>query len=110
MFSDCGTNFQEVKNMLTAFEEQQNIRLEKYAAHIKHVDWEFSPARSPHMNGAVESMIALTKNAFAKVQREINGRKEKLTDVMFRFYLCEVTGMLNGRSLCFDQLTIQTCS
>jgi transposase InsO family protein len=99
IFSDNGTNFVGAKSIIQEHRAKQNNVLPPNER-MEGIQWEFSPARSPHTNGAVERMVKMVKTAFQRVRHELLTIRPKLTDPMFRHYLVRVSAILNDRPLC----------
>ena len=92
--SDNGTNFTGAdRELATALKnlDQKKIINELIA---KRIEWTFSPPLTPWMNGAVESIVKMTKRALRAITKERNFKEESL-----HTYLIEVESILNSRPL-----------
>jgi len=99
IITDNGTNFVGANNKLREICERWNRELLAKGCVIRPIDWDFGPARAPHMQGAVERMVALMKTAIKKVLLMIRSQIHKLNDFQIRAILMEVIGLLNNRPL-----------
>lgn len=97
--TDNGTNFVGSNNKMKNEVEIWNRKLEAKGIIKKPIEWDFGPARAPHMQGAVESLIRLVKTAMKKVLYMLRTKTEVLNDFALRGILMEVAGLLNNRPL-----------
>jgi hypothetical protein len=97
--TDNGTNFVGCKNRMKDVVETWNHILEARGKIRKPIEWDFGPARAPHMQGAVESLVKLVKTAMKKVLYMLRTKTEILNDFALRGILNEVAGLLNNRPL-----------
>ncbi|XP_057310467.1 uncharacterized protein LOC130648433 [Hydractinia symbiolongicarpus] len=92
--SDKGTNFvgadRELRELVTNLNETK-LRKELTKNSIK---WKFNPPFSPWMNGAMESMVKITKRALKATVRDRVFTEEEL-----RTFLTEVEATINSRPL-----------
>lgn len=100
IYSDQGTNFKCIANYIQEKLPQVNdIRLKAGLSPISF-QWEFSPARAPHMNGSIERMIGLVKKGLKKFEEIMKIRLSNLNDEEFRNVVYEIMGYVNNRPLC----------
>lgn len=92
--SDNRTNFvgadRELRELVTNLNE---TKLRKELTK-NSIEWKFNPPFSPWMNGAMESMIKITKRALKAIVRDRVFTEEEL-----RTFLTEVEATINSRSL-----------
>ena len=97
VFSDNGRNFVSAeKELKSAYLRSMKEALRPFAL-SKGIDWSFNPPLAPHMGGAWERMIGVTK----KVLRSIlsKGSVVRLTDEILHTVFCEAEAIVNGRPL-----------
>jgi transposase InsO family protein len=100
IYSDMGTNFVGgYKEIIESYNDHNKKLIEQGIEPLKII-WENSPAKASHMNGCIERLIGLTKNALHKMEDMMNKKLYHLDDESFRAYICEVIGILNNRPLC----------
>lgn len=100
IYSDMGTNFVGgYKELILCFNEQ-NKKLIEQGMEPLNITWINSPAKASHMNGCVERLIGLTKNALKKMEQMMSKKLYHLDDESFRAFICETIGILNNRPLC----------
>ncbi|XP_057317068.1 uncharacterized protein LOC130660791 [Hydractinia symbiolongicarpus] len=94
IISDNGTNFvgadRELRELVTNLNE---TKLRKELTK-NSIEWKFNPPFSPWMNGAMESMVKITKRALKAIVRDRVFTKEEL-----RIFLTEVEATINSRPL-----------
>ncbi|XP_057299494.1 uncharacterized protein LOC130630114 [Hydractinia symbiolongicarpus] len=92
--SDNGTNFvganRELRELVTNLNE---TKLRKKLTE-NSIEWKFNPPFSPWMNGAMESMVKITKRALKAIVRDRVFTEEEL-----RTFFTEVEATINSRPL-----------
>ncbi len=95
MFSDQGTNFvgveRELHNLVKDLVSDDRLKKKMEEEGLK---WTFNPPASPHMGGALESMVKLAKRA---ITATTNG--SLLTDEELSTVLAECEAMLNNKTV-----------
>jgi transposase InsO family protein len=110
IYSDNGLNFVGAIPILKdALNEENKLRIQQGLDPIT-IEWITSPAHAPHMNGSIERLIGLTKNALKKVEKLMNEKLYTLDDESFRAVICSVIGIINNRPLCIAPITGTTNS
>lgn len=104
IYSDMGTNFIGGYKEIQECFNSHNEKLIKQGMEPLKLIWEFSPAKASHMNGCVERLIGLTKNALQKMEIMMNKKLFHLNDESFRAFICETVGILNNRPLCMTPI------
>lgn len=104
VYSDMGTNFIGAFNEMQKSFNERNKTLIDQGMEPLNIVWETSPAKASHMNGAIERLIGLTKNALHKMEAMMNKKLYHLDDESFRAFVCETIGILNNRPLCMTPI------
>lgn len=99
VISDPGTNFIGGRRLLITAWNEYNIKLRQQGLSPLTITWETHPARASWMNGAVERLIGLMKNAMKKVMSRMKQNFIQLNDEQLRHLICKVINMLNERPL-----------
>jgi hypothetical protein len=97
--SDQGTNFIGANNEMLKVVAEYNSKLIKQGIIITPIEWYFNPAKAPHMQGAVEIMVGMTKTIIRKLELMKETDQKSITDFGFRNMLTQITNMLNNRPL-----------
>lgn len=97
--TDNGTNFTGGNNIMQKYHEEWNKELLKRRVITEPVEWYFSPAKAPHMNGAVERMVGLVKKAMKGIKKYLDRTPTLYDDFGLKSVLCEVINMLNSRPI-----------
>lgn len=104
IYSDQGLNFTCALKQIKLALDENNKKLIENGLEPIQIEWVTSPAHAPHMNGSVERMIGLIKNAFKKIETMMNEKLHFLDDESFRTVVCEAIGILNNRPLCLSPI------
>lgn len=104
VFSDQGTNFKSIAALI--IEKLPKVNEERLKAGLPAISfqWEFSPAKAPHMNGSVERLIGLVKKGLKKLEEQMNLQLTNLNDEQFRGVVLEIMGFVNNRPLCVTKI------
>ena len=94
IFSDNGTNFTGVQRELT--KSLTSLDQDRIEAELTphEINWNFSLPVSPWMNGAMETIVKITKKHLNTITRNHLFNKETL-----HTYLTEIESIINGRPL-----------
>lgn len=99
IYTDQGTNFRGAQAILSEVQNEWNKHLIKKGIVREPIEWEFAPAKAPHMQGSVERLVGLVKNALKKMTFTLNQSSARYNDFHLRTILYEITGILNSRPL-----------
>lgn len=99
IISDRGTNLVGARTEFIQTFEKCNATMLAEGRIQKPAKWELLPAKSPHMNGAVERMVKSVKTAFNTMMDELNKKHQRLTEEAFKSLIMEVVGIVNSRPL-----------
>lgn len=97
--TDNGTNFTGGKNIMQSCHEEWNKELLRKRIINQPIEWHFSPAKAPHMNGAVERMVGLVKKAMKGIKKYLDRTPTLYDDFGLKSVLCEIINMLNSRPI-----------
>lgn len=97
--TDNGTNFIGGNNIMQKNHEDWNKELLKRRVISQPIEWYFSPAKAPHMNGAVERMVGLVKKAMKGIKKYLDKNPAMYDDFGLKSVLCEIINMINSRPI-----------
>lgn len=99
IISDNGTNFVGANRNLQLQLMEHNKFLEDQGKESISINWEFHPAKGSYMNGAVERMIGLIKNAMKRLVKEIKILHARLDETTLRHMIHKIIYILNSRPI-----------
>jgi len=97
--TDNGTNFTGSNNIMQRYHTEWNKKLLTRGVIVQPIEWFFSPAKAPHMNGAVERMVGLVKKAMKGIQKYLDRTKTLYDDFGLKSVICEIMNMINSRPI-----------